>query len=398
LKINEYKEIDGKIIKETEETRMQSALNPTDYNYNINFLQIDGLKNKEVQDKINAKLKNVPYTLEKGKNVWTDVRANFSNVLSVVITNDISHDDYAQTLNFDLTTGDEISFEKLFVSSAPIKSMIAGGMYKDFAWEKLNVDYEKNEGIYNMKDADTSELEEKILLAVNKYDKIKDEIIFSFSPTEITIYNIELRSKIDMVEYANEIAIYKRYLTEDSIFEKDDLGKKGLIVLTDKGFEDNYGQQISYGKIADNIFIEEVLWNWSELKGNEVNIVIEYVKNLSKEQKVILKQETREDRGVIFQREYNISKNDEKGYYCIMVSSYKAECSIPYFEEKDFKDYIKVKSLPRAAVGLNAFSSYMQEDYPEMQISEIDSRMYYLSPTGEFLGNTIEEVENKSWE
>ena len=40
----------------------------------------------------------------------------------------------------------------------------------------------------------------------------------------------------------------------------------------------------------------------------------------------------------------------------------------------------------------------MEKDYPEMQISESEYKDYYLSPTGEFLGNTREEVESKIWE
>lgn len=399
IEIKKYNDTEGKIVKETQETRTQAAINPIDFKYNISFIQIDGLKNKDVQDKINAKLKNVPYTLAKEKHVWSAVTANFSNVLSVVITNDISYGDDAKTLNFDLTTGEEISFEKLFVSSAPIKSMIASGLYKSFAWNKLNEDYEKFEGFYDMKNADTSEIEEQILLATKKYDKIKDEIIFSFSPTSINIHNPELRTQIDMLEYANEIAIYKRYLTNQSIYEKDDLGTKGTIVFTeDITVYDDYVKNISYGKITNNIFVEEILLKFDEsIHDEDMKIITDYVNKLSTERKTILKQETPNDKGVIFQGQYHVYKVD-KGYYCINVSYNKAQCSISYFKEKAFRDYAEIKGKDRVEVGINAFETYMQEDYPEMQISEGEYKTYYLSPTGEFLGNTIEEVESKAWE
>lgn len=389
MQIKYFYDIDGKITKENQSS---------EYETYIDFIQIDGLKNTDVQDKINAKLKNAPYKLEKEKNVWTNVTANFSNVLSVEILSD--KENQIKTLNFDLTTGEDLEFEKLFVSSAPIKSMIAGGMYEDFAWHILYENYEEYEGFYNMNNADTSEIEEQILLAAKKYDSLKDEIIFSFSPTTVYIHNEEIKTSIEMLDYINEIAIYKRYLTDESIYKDDNLGTKDLIVLTKDLIEYNYNysKKISYGKISDNIFLEEMLFNWTSEEFKELETLLKYIEKLSKERKALLKQQTSNNKGVIFQGEYHLSKNEDEGYYCIQANYYKAECLISYFEENAFKDYIKMRNADRAELGLNGFAPYIQEDYPEMQISEIEYKTYYISPIGEFLGNTMEEVENKIWE
>lgn len=404
IKIRKYKDIDGEVIEETQETRKQIGINPQDFKYNINFIQIDGLKDKVVQNKINTKLKSVPYTLEKEKHVWTNVTANFSNVLSVVISNDISYEDDAKTLNFDLTTGEDISFEDLFVSSAPIKSILASAMYEQFAWDKLSeisAELQEPVDLYDMGDADTSEIEDQILVAVKKYDMIKDKIRFSFSSSDIDIYNEELKSRIDMIEFANEIAIYKRYLTEESIFANDNKNKVDLIVFSNDIVEivgENNAKTISYEKILDNIFVQEVLFEWAELNFEEMELITKYVENLSKEQKNILKQQIASDKGMIFQGEYTVIKDEEEGYYSIGAQYYKAECTLSYFKDEAFKDYAKVTQKERADVGLNAFSTYMQKEFPEMQIFEAEYKTYYLSPTGEFLGNTIEEVESKVWE
>lgn len=398
IKIRKYNDIDGEVIEENQETIHSIGANPQDFNYNIGFIQIDGLKDKVIQNKINAKLKNVPYTLEKEKYVWTNVSANFSNVLSVVITNDISYGDSIKTFNFDLTTGEEIPFEKLFVSSAPIKSMIASAMYEGFAWNELMENYEKYEGYLDMKNTDTSEVEDNIWLAVSKYNQIKDKIKYSFSPTTIGIHNKEIACSIDMSKYIGEIAIYKRYLTESEIFENVPTDKKDIIVFsTDITDIVDEATQISYGKISDNIFMEEVFFHWMETNTDDMAVVEDYIKNLSKEKQIILRQETPNNKGVIFQGSYDVWKN-EKGYYCINVKYYKAECSKQYFDNEAFRDYIKVNARERADVGLNAFEVYMKEDYPEMQISEVENQTYFLSLTGEFLGNTEEEVENKLWE
>jgi len=248
----------------------------------------------------------------------------------------------------------------------------------------------------DMNDVDTSEIEDKILLAVNKYDELKDKILYTISPTSITIYNTELNislvtTKIEMVKYINEIAIYKRYLTEESIFEDDTIGSKGLIVFTEDYFDKaKYATNISYEKISDNIFVEEVLLKW-DIKEDELNTVVEFVKELSKNQKEKLKEETKPNEGVIYQTEYSVSK-DDKGYYEISVVSYKAKSSISYFEEQAFRNYIEVKALPRYGAEPNVFWPHLQEDYPEMQISEQEVKFYYISSTGEFLGNTQEEA------
>jgi len=388
LEIKHYYDLDGKITREDPYTG---------YETRIEFIQIDGLKNKDIQDRINAKLKNTPYSLEKEKFVFSYLSANFSNVLSVIFSSDKEYE--IKTLNFDLTTGEEITFEKLFVSSAPIKSMIATGMYEDFAWEKYSEGNEYAES-FDMDDVDASEIEEEILLAVKKIDSLKDKIVYSFSPTMIHIYNPEVRTSFNIADYAKEIAIYKRYLTEESIFEDNDLGTKGVIVFTEN--IDHFGddaQQISYGKISDNIFVEEILWKWDEsLLEEDMNTVRNYINNLSRENKAILKRNTSSDKGVIFQGEYSVYKEVQKGYYYISVTYYKAQCELPYFKNEAFRNYIEVKSKERADVGLNAFGPYMQKDYPEMQISEPKHKTYYLSVTGEFLGNTEEELINKTWE
>jgi len=387
LEIKRYYNLDGNITSEDPYSG---------YETRIEFIQIEGLKNKEIQDRINAKLKNVPYTLEKEKFVWSSLTANFSNVLSVVFSSD--KENAFKTLNFDLITGEEITFENLFVSSAPIKSMIASGIYEKFAWDKLYEDYEGYNGLYDMENADTSEIEEQFLLAAQKYDKIKDDIVFYFTQNSINILNPEFKCTINMSKYANEIAIYKRYLTEESIFENDDLGTKGTIVFTeDIGIYDGDAERISYGKITDNIFVEEILFDYS-IQEDETKIISDYVKKLSAERKTILRQETPNNKGRIFQGEYHVFKNENNGYYEISVNYYNAECSLQYFEDEAFKDYIEVKGKERADVGLNAFALYMREDYPELNISNAENKIYYLSFTGEFLGNTEEEVKNKTWE
>lgn len=82
LKITKYYDIDGKIT-----TELETGISNASYNTCIEYIQIDGLKDKNIQQSINDRLKQESYNL-KDKYVYPQVTANFANVLSVNIYND----------------------------------------------------------------------------------------------------------------------------------------------------------------------------------------------------------------------------------------------------------------------------------------------------------------------
>ena len=262
IKIIQYYDANGTVTTNRED------LSPSDEW--INFIQIDGLKNKSIQNNINERLKNAAESLYKSNmGVSTYVFANFCNILSV----EISGFDNNITLNIDLATGNDIKLEDLFLSSAPINSYLANALYKTLAWEDSNTNSE-DEYDLDMSKVDTSEYEEKFLMLINNYNKQKDKLKYTISSNKISIYYLltpnildvewlnNVSIEIDLTECIEEVAMYKKFLTAENIYENNSIGQKDIIVFTD-AYTD-YFTVLNYGKIQDNIFMEEIAWTFNE--------------------------------------------------------------------------------------------------------------------------------------
>jgi len=344
------------------------------------YLQIKGLKNKTIESSINDRLKQVAYELkskDKNSRVTTHINADFSNILSITISSENAKVP-AKYLNINLTNGEDIPFEEIFVSSAPINSLLSQGLYESLAW---NVELEGvlGEEQYqinsNMDKRDTSEYEDKFLLLANRYNTMKNQLEYSISNNCVQIFNLVdktiekpiydleyLTIDIDFVENKEEIAIYKRYLTEQSIFENDELGEKNIVIFTDKPANVNYKEELEYGKIADNMFVEKCLFIQTDKKSESAyNKIIQYIQKESKKGNEETKSQLTDDKGMFFQVEYTIQDNSEEEGYTVIADISKAICDREYFDENGFKDFINLKSKPTALAELLKFNYYEEE-------------------------------------
>lgn len=386
LKIINYYDINGKTT--TENTDMNSPY--------INYIQIYGLKKANIQNKINERLKEEAYKFKGNEPIYTYVTGNFSNILSVQIWSNKSQ---LTTINVDLSTGEDIPFEKVFISSASINSMLAEGLYETLAWNDAVQVMDEDENM-DMTKVDTSQYEDKFLKLIHNYNNQKDSIKYSIYPSEIVINEIidkEIMEyeqvppaiSINLVKHINEVAIYKRYLTSESIFEDPSVGLKNIIVLTNPK---DAGNVIEYGKIANNVFVEEVLVN--DIQEDKNGVCKKYIENLVKEQKDKLINQT-QNKGIIYQREHYANYDSRNKFYIINSTVYQAMCSISYFENEFYKDYINLKQIPRVQAGIGGFDEYNKKNFPNLEISNIKYETYYISETGEFLGNTEAEARKK---
>ena len=122
----------------------------------IEYYQIEGLKNKEIQNIVNKKIEDTALNIYKNDisdinfveniSVVTTIRGNFANTLSMYISyyakesgNSDEFYNGFKTLNFDLTTGEEITIDKLFTSDAPIEDILRNAVYYWNVNEKSNV-------------------------------------------------------------------------------------------------------------------------------------------------------------------------------------------------------------------------------------------------------------------
>ena len=397
INIKKYYNISGTIMNEEEYNS-----NPANYlsNNSVNFIQIEGLKDKELENKINTDIKRKAYEL-RGTNINTYVTANFSNMLSIIFYNNFNNID---TLNIDLSTGNEIKFEEIFISTAPINSYLADALYKTLAWQSLSIDENGNEE-NDMNNVDTSEYEDKFLMLIKNYNKNKQNLKFSITSNSISVYNLidkniinnehaeNIGITIDLIDYIDQVAMYKRYLTNKNIYENNDLALKEIIVFTGNYELQKYNERISYGKLQKNIFVEENLFN--DNRENNINVAKEYVKKISEEEKTKLINDNDSKKGTFYQAQYNIWFNKDAGYYQITRQFSNVKCKRQYFENEAFLDYIKLKAMPSPSVDTNMFSYWGEGKFPNFEIVNSGNEMYFIDKEGNFLGNTREQAEEK---
>lgn len=425
LTVSNYYEIDGVVTQESS--------NPTSSIYQL--IKIEGLKDKEIENKINEEIKNTVYEKAKidssgKKTCYARVDGNFSNILSITVYTYEGNKMNSYGLNYDLNTGDKIPFENIFTKSTPILSIITEAAAQVKAWKIEegaigNVTGEeymnKVAEYYNMENRDTSEYEDLLFKVANKYNEVKGDVQYTVSPTRITIYNIlpdELASehnannfvRIPMYKYEEYIAIYKRYAGTD-IFEKSDIALKNVSPFTmPAGYNWTAGiaQNLVYGDIADNVFVDvaetQYRFNWDENLQKASDLAKINITNKINEIK------------------NNVSIDKENGY--VIQGSYNTTYQQSYYRDQETQKYLiphirvlfswNITKLPiteyqnltyhlawLAALPTASAESPRFYDYHSNQIggsTQIDNFFIYFDMEGNYLGTdksvVFDEVMN----
>ena len=210
----------------------------------VRYLQIKGLKNKTIEEKINKEIQQIALNCYKEEikdlneviniNVSMWEASNFANTISFELTYvakiDDDDDGFYQGykgINYDLNTGEKITFDKIFISDVPIENVLRQGIYyallanrtEDSLAGELIVSHYEN-------------IEDEVIDVMNLYKngKIKE---FSYTPLHINLYYKDNQIiTLNMKDFAEYIAIYSRYLTEELLFETDNIGIKNIYTLT----------------------------------------------------------------------------------------------------------------------------------------------------------------------
>lgn len=291
----------------------------------ITYCQINGLNNNVVQNNINKELENLAVNIYKDKvtnldeviNVSVNERnvANFANTLSFEVSYVAKKDDDGdgffqgyKCLNYDLTTGEKITFDKLFTQNAPMEEILRKSAY--YSLVKRNV---KTNLAGELEISDYGDVENEVSVFINKY---KNEQIenFEFSPKTISVFWGENDDiiEINMSEYADYIAIYNRYLSDNNIFEKSDVGLKNLYTLSERN--STAYTYMNYQK-GSNYFIDINLINYDGSNN-------EFSEKLKKEKIIELESEIEKIKN-------SISKNPDSFY----ILNYSINISTTYDEE-----------------------------------------------------------------
>lgn len=227
----------------------------------IEIPELDGLKNTNVQNKINKDIKARVYeALEdvtdiRFANFYT--RANFANVISISYYIGLEMTSNHIALNYNLVDGERLKVEDLFVSDTDLTEIVREAFYRMSVVDNQ----------YNTQNGVVSPDEAKVYKLVKRYMD-SEEKLFAFSPSEIYFYSGEYAATAKMVEIADKVAIYNRYLTPKSLFEVDDIGYKNLFTCANGSYD--VFETIDYGLMEDNYWYDVTIWNNNNIEDEAV--------------------------------------------------------------------------------------------------------------------------------
>ena len=154
----------------------------------ISYFQIEGLKNKTIQNKINKEIENITFNSYKEKinlsnvnnlSVSTSCTANYGNILSLNVycwgranqniegqNNDII--DIEKGMNFDLNTGNKIEFRQFFTNNAPMEDIIRKCAYNSILRDRAELTLSQEMVVNNY-----GNIEEDVAMVMEAYKRNK---------------------------------------------------------------------------------------------------------------------------------------------------------------------------------------------------------------------------------
>lgn len=218
-------------------------------------LRISGLKNKKIENKINAELEEVENEFRErvlaasGDNsnmyLTSYVQANYSNILSVSFFASKSNSNYRNEinihkfLNYDLTTGNQLKIEDVFTPDVDIDLLAQNYIYQ----EKLHEKFSESNIFFNSEYWEDGKLNYLVgeideLDFMNEFLKYKNsDKDFYITPTGVNIrYSNDYNTGNILIEFKkhlDKVIIYDKYVTTENIFELENIGLKDLYVCSD---------------------------------------------------------------------------------------------------------------------------------------------------------------------
>ena len=247
---------------------------------------ITGLKNEEVQSKINNTIKNeIEYVKSnaKSKRIMIEIIGNFANILSLKISSihiaPFNEGTVIQYLTLNLSTGESLQLSDLFTNTAPIKGILTSGIYNGIMgksvglvheyYEKtgnhyideynISVGIEENqqeiyetwEENYYKRNPKIEDVESETLRILKNIQNSK-ELNFCVSPKFITIFIDNTFVTINMIANKESIAIYNKFKANDNIYDGTVNNNKNLYVFS--SISDNIRDK--YYTVNNNLIIK----------------------------------------------------------------------------------------------------------------------------------------------
>ncbi len=318
IEFESYFYFDGKT--KTREEYYQDGDNQEEHQKQYEYIQIKGLKNKEVENKINKEIMEVAKELsEKCEVVETTIGANYANVFSISITGqnteEIADYDNAQTLNYRLDTGEQIQFEDLFTNKAYIRTILTQAAYEQYM--------KQYDQFADLNKIDYSKVETSTFEIVNNYMNGAKKI-FAFSHNKIDVIIGNDIIQINMPDFYENIAIYKRYLSNDNLYENDKQSQE-MFVFSERYFDYSFYHKVE--ELQENLYVDIALYDHSDDKNEDKqNTSVEEMENLLKKVKNLASEN--QDKAYIFYYKDELWNDEEytihpaRSYLCTMEKEY----------------------------------------------------------------------------
>lgn len=339
----------------------------------LQYYQIDGLKNLSIETEINYNLKkDVQIAIDEALDtdrvkkdtvsIYAHFASNFANTLSIYY-NISAYDDEAHDFkelfnknvleNYDLTTGDKIKLNDIFTKDANVGKIISDKIYNDVIKTTSDIEYDEENGLGKIKNY--NDIEEEIFKLVNDYNNKRD-IDFCFDEKMITL--LDYNSNIMYMDNLDSITIYDKYKTDESIFDGTYDNLKDLPNLVKRKIAD-----YTILEQGENYYIDISLFDCylEEERSEKVfeaakKVVDEYVKEVKEEAKT-------SDKFIVINRAYNCNSMgtyDElyeewipNGKYELSIGVYRFEVTKELFENEVYNKIIEIF-----------------RDYPDYELSE----------------------------
>lgn len=358
----------------------------------IQYYQIDGLKDGVIEDKINQHLKNDLQDLideaimqdkinKKNFDVFAVVNSNFANTLS--ITYHVSSyrpvdgkeeqeellDDYIAE-NFDLTTGERIKLNDLFTEDTKAMDIFTANVYNEMISNETDLE-PVNDEIESLHVVDYNDIEETMLYLAMCFNEGKD-IKFAFDEQKIILS--EYYACMYYEDMADKIVIYDQYKTDDSIFDGTYEALEDLPVLA-KRFEADY-EVIEQGK---NYYMDVSLYDVydSEDKNEKVfETAKEYLMHEMEKVKKMASQSSNEFFVMNYAYSLDTVPEDKNDVFKLTIEKYEYVTTKSLFDSQVYDEIKKVfTNVQREETGEaycyhNLFMPYLDETYQDYEIKD----------------------------